>query len=161
MFKVQLGPGVSTEEWGRLRTEVAQAAGNALGAYGRHGGRFALRNAAYTVNNVDPVANWEMALNDPEQMKPETVVGAVESAIGNAQRLQSEATERERGITGVVAAFLRWPADLREAVGPGSSAQRRAAGVVGVVAQGAVAAALGTALVGTAVLVWHAIAAAL
>jgi len=69
-----------------------------------------------------------------------------------------EASERERGITGLIAAFLRWPSDLREAVGPGHPAQLVAAGVIGVIGQLVVAAvggALSIGLAAGAVALWE------
>lgn len=76
-----------------------------------------------------------MSLRDPDQLPAQTVVSAVESAIGLAQARASEAEEREKGIVGLIAAFLRWPTTVREAVGPDHAAQRRAASALGVVAQ--------------------------
>jgi hypothetical protein len=81
MFITQLGPGVPQDRWNRLRTEVALAAGRAEPAYNRHGGVFALRNAAYAMSGVSPVTNWELSLRDPDQLPPHTLVSAVESAI--------------------------------------------------------------------------------
>ncbi|MDQ6933896.1 MAG: hypothetical protein M3130_01100 [Actinomycetota bacterium] len=86
------------------------------------------------MNNVNPVANWESS-KDPQQLEPTTVVSTVESAIARARQSAEEAAERERGLTGLIAAFLRWPSTLREAVGPDRSGQRAAAGVIGVLGQ--------------------------
>lgn len=160
-FITQLGPGVPQPQWNQLRSEVSTACGSALSAYGRHGGVFAMRNAAYAMSNVNPVANWEMSLRDPGQLPPETIVSSVDSAIGLAKTRAEEAAQRERGLVGVVASFLRWPIELREAVGPGHAAQRRAAGALGVAAQvlvGIVATLLATALVAGVVAAWHALA---
>jgi hypothetical protein len=52
-------------EWNRLRTEVATAAGVAAHSYSRAGGgTFTLKNAAYIMNNVDPITNWAMSIED-------------------------------------------------------------------------------------------------
>lgn len=158
IFITQLRPGIPLEEWNRLRTELSIAAGRAEPAYRRHGGVFALRNAAYTVSGVSPVTNWEMSLRDPDQLPPQTVVSAVESAIGLAETRAAEAEEREKGVVGLVAAFLRWPTTLREAVGPDHAAQRRAAGALGVVAQlivGVLASTIAAGVVGLIVLLWR------
>ena len=96
------------------------------------------------MNNVDPITNWAMSIRDPEQMPPESVVASVETAIGIATELRDQVKQREHGLIGLIAAFLRWPQDLREAVGPGQ-AQRRAAGAIGVFGQ-LVVAAVGGAL---------------
>jgi hypothetical protein len=155
------GAGVTDQAWMRLRSEVATAAGAAGRSYARWGGTFTLRNAAYITHDVDPVANWEMSLRDVEQFPPPTVVAAVEAAIATAHQAAIEAQQRERGLTGLIAAFLRWPSNLREAVGPGGGGvQRTAAGVIGVVGQvivAAVAGALATGLVATAVALWRAV----
>lgn len=131
--------------WQTKRGAVAAAAGAASRAYGAHGGTFTLRNIAYVMNNVDPVTNWEMSLKDPEQLSPQTVIESVESAVASAIQLAKEAAQRERGLTGLIAAFLRWPSHLREAVGPDNAAQRRAATAIGYFGQivvGVVAAAI-------------------
>ena len=118
-FIQQLGPAVDAQTWHAKRSAVATSAGAAAGAYTRHGGTFTLRNAAYIMSHVDPVANWEMSLRDPEQLKPETVVSSVESAAARANQEALDAARREGGLTGLIASFLRWPSELREAVGPG------------------------------------------
>lgn len=154
----QLRPAVDHQTWQTKRSAVAESAGAAARAYARHGGTFTLRNAAYIMNDVDPVTNWEMTLRDPEQFSPETVISSVESAIARARQESVEASERERGITGLIAAFLRWPSDLREAVGPGHPAQLVAAGVIGVIGQLVVAAvggALSIGLAAGAVALWE------
>jgi hypothetical protein len=155
---VVLRPDTDHETWQRMRSEVSGAVGMAAAAYSRHGGTMTLRNAAYIMHDVDPVANWEMSLRDPEQMRPESLISSVDSAIARARQLSREAAERERGLTGVIAAFLRWPSNLREAVGSDHPAQRRAAGAIGVVGQilvGAVATAIATGLVAGTVALWR------
>jgi hypothetical protein len=157
-FLTELGPGVSHDRWSRLRSEVSTVSGAAIPAYGRHGAVFSLRNAAYMMTNVNPVANWEMSFRDPEQLPPETVVSVVESAIGLADKRADEAAHREHGLVGLVASFLRWPSELREAVGPGHAAQRRAAGVLGIAAQvvvGVITALSVTVIAAGGVALWH------
>jgi hypothetical protein len=159
-FLPELGPAVDQRTWQSKRAAVAAAAGVAVVAYCRYGGTFTLRNAAYIMNNVDPVTNWEMSLRDPEQLPPQVVVTSVESAIARAKQEAEDAARRERGLTGLIAAFLRWPSSLREAVGPGHSAQRTAAGAIGIVGQvivGALATALATGLVAAVVAGWRAV----
>lgn len=131
---------VDPESWARKRTAVAAAAEVAAVPYSRHGGMFTLRNAAYITQDFDPLTNWERSLSDPEQMAPETVIAAVDSAMARALQEASEAKQRERGLTGLVAGFLRWRSDLQDAVGAGHPSQRKAAGLIGGFAQGVVAA---------------------
>ena len=149
-FLPELGPAVDNQTWQTKRSAVAASAGAAAMAYARHGGTFTLRNPAYIMNNVDPVTNWEMSLRDPEQLSPHAVVSSVESAVARATQEAVEAANRERGLTGLIAAFLRWPSDLREAVGPGHPAQLAAAGVIGVIGQPLVAAIGGARSIGVA-----------
>lgn len=144
--------------WQRKRRAVAAAAGAAGRAYADHGGSFTIRNAAYVLNDVSPLVNWEMSLKDPEQLHPETVIASLDAAIASATQMAREAAERERGVTGLIAAFLRWPSNLRDAVGPESSrAQRTAAGAIGIFGQvvaGTLATALGGALIAGVVKLW-------
>lgn len=151
LFLPVLGPapGVSRQEWGDLRSAAAHAAGAAGHVYARYGGTLSMRNAAYLMTGVNPVANWELSLRDPEQLRPESLIAAVEGAMARARQEAAEAEDREKGFTGLVAAFLRWPSDLRDAVGPGK-AQRTAAGVVGVFGQVIVATLGGALAVGVA-----------
>jgi hypothetical protein len=156
-----LVPAVPTDQWEARRQRLARAAGAAAPAYARHGGTFTLRNAAYIMSDVQPVTNWELSLQDPEQMRPQTVVSAVEAAHASAVEEHALAVEREKGLTGLVASFLRWPENLREAVGPENVARRQVAGALGVVAQiivGALAAALGAAVVAAVVALWRFVA---
>ena len=88
-----------------------------------------------------------------------TLVSAVESAIGLAETRAAEAEEREKGLVGLVAAFLRWPTTLREAVGPDHAAQRRAAGALGVLAQlvvGVIASTIAGGVVALILMLWRA-----
>lgn len=159
-FLPVIGPALAADHatYQRKRSAVAAAAGAAADAYRPYGGTFTLRNAAYVMRDVDPVANWEFSFRDPKQLGPETVLSAVEAAEARARQDAADAAQRERGLTGVIAAFLRWPSDLREAVGPGHRAQRTAAGLVGVVGQvivGALTAALTAGLIAGAVALWR------
>jgi hypothetical protein len=127
--------GISRERWVELYSAVATAAGAAGPVYERYGGSVTLRNAAYIRTNVNLLANWELSIRDPEQLPVHSLISAVESAVARARQLADEAAEREKGLTGMIAAFLRWPSNLREAVGPGHGAQRTAAGFIGIFGQ--------------------------
>lgn len=154
----RLAPRVSHDEWSRLESSVARAAGAAATAYEANGGAtYWLRNAAYIMNDVNPMQNWAMSLESPEQLRPQMVVAAIDNALGIATTRLETARRNERGLVGVIAAFLRWPSTLRAAAGS-SPYQRGAAGVIGVSGQvvvGALAAALGTGLVAGAVELWR------
>jgi hypothetical protein len=150
---VRLEPMTSEQEWNQLRRATAAASGPAGSAYQNHGALLTLRNAAYITHSVNPVANWEMALREPENLPADWIVNAVEQALGNAGDATDTALDREQGFNGVIASFLRWPADLREAVGPGHRAQSVAAGAIGYIGQTLVAAAGGAMAVGIVALV--------
>lgn len=132
---VELGPKVIDDVWEQKLRAVAAAAGAVGESYSRHGGLWTLRRPGLAHDYVDPVANWESSLSDPETYPAQRMITSVDAAIASAQRAATDAAKRERGLTGLIAAFLRWPSDLREAVGPGHGAQRRAAGAIGVVGQ--------------------------
>lgn len=155
---MKLMPLIDHESWQRKRSAVAAAAGAAAVPYNRHGGTYTLRNAAYIMNDVDPVSNWEMSLRDPEQMSPEAVIASAESAMARAGQAAVEAAQRERGLTGVIAAFLRWPSNLRAAVGTEHPAQRRAAGLIAIFGQtlvGALATAVAAGIIAGVVALWR------
>ncbi|MBN0042265.1 hypothetical protein JN535_19115 [Cellulosimicrobium cellulans] len=157
LFKI-LVPDVPHPQYQDKRRKVALAAGPAALAYSRYGGTYTLRNAAVINHHVNPVANWEMSLRRPEDLTPDMILNSLEGALGSAHQEALEAEQRERGLTGLIAAFLRWPANLREAVGSGNRAQRTAAGAIGIVGQiivATLATALGTALVAGVAALWR------
>jgi hypothetical protein len=139
-FGSELVPYVDKQDWAEKRRAVSRSAGAALPAYSRHGSPYTVRG-----RSLDPVANWEMSLRDPQLLPPETVAASVESAMGAALQELAEAEPRERGLIGLIAGFFRWRSDLQEAVGAGHPTQQKAAGVVGAFAQ-----ALAVALAGSA-----------
>ena len=114
---------------------VALASGPAALAYSRYGGDYTMRNAAVIHHDVNPVVIWEMSMRRPDDLSPDLVVPSVEGAIGNARQEALEAEQRERGLTGLLAAFLRWPSNLREAVGPDNQGQRNVAVAIGFLGQ--------------------------
>ncbi|QUC01991.1 MULTISPECIES: hypothetical protein [Cellulosimicrobium] len=154
---MELVPAVDHGIWQAKRRAVAMAAGAAGAVHERHGGTYTLANGAYMTRDVNPVVNWEMSLRDPQQLRPDMVIASVEAAIGAANKAAADASEREKGLTGLIAGFLRWPANLREAVGPGRSV-RTAAGAIGVLGQvlvGTAATALATGLVTGIATLWQ------
>lgn len=142
----RLEPKVDNSTWQGRQRVVARAAGAAASAQARYGGLMTLENVG---RNLNPVMNWEWTLKDPRRFQPSSLVLAVEQAIGVAERQWEESRQRERGLTGLIAAFLRWPQNLREAVGPGR-AQRRVAGALGILGQLLVATVAGALSVGLA-----------
>jgi hypothetical protein len=145
-------PSVGDAEWNELRSRVARAAGAASRASAEYGGTLSVAQFGQVVTNMSPVTNWERSLRDPEWLRPDMVVGHVDAAIGLATVTLNEMRRRERGVVGLIASFLRWPQDLREAVGPGV-AQRRVAGALGVFGQIVVGTISGALAVGLVALV--------
>lgn len=130
--RVPVGP---TDQWQAQRQRVSMAAGDARHAYERHGTYLTGPGLAWM--DVDPVRDWELSLLGSSRLQPTNVVSAVDMARATAAREHRDALEREKGLKGVLADFLRWPAELREVVGP-SPAQQRAATAIGVFGQLAV-----------------------
>ncbi|APF34907.1 hypothetical protein [Microbacterium paludicola] len=147
-----------------LVQEVAIAAGESRQAYADHDGRmFPVQDDIYLTPNATPMTHWKSAFHDASDLDPMTVVAAVDLAIGRAQQRLEESREREKGVVGLIAAILRWPSDLREAVGP-SPGQKRAAQALGVIGQilvGACATAVGAGVIQLAVWGYQVITAAL
>ena len=120
-----------TMRWTQLRDAVARAAGPAAPVYPRYGTLFQLRSGGWVQDRANPVLHWETAMRNCELLAPDTLVGALDGAIARAYAERDDAQAREKGFTGLVARFLRWPWELREAVGGGAVA-RRSAYAVGV-----------------------------
>lgn len=148
----------------RLVQDLAIAAGESREAYEVNGGRsFPVQDGIYLTTNATPMSHWKSAFGGNSDLDPVTVVAAVDLAIGRARQRLDDARDREKGVVGAVAAVLRWPSDLRDAVGPGRG-QRRAAqalGVVGQVVVGTLTTALGAGLIQLGVLAYKAVAAQL
>lgn len=113
-------PTVSAGEWAEGRARVGVAAGGAAAALARFGGSY----------DLDPVAKWSTSLIASHEVGPAEVQACIRAAVGSARRQLEIEQQRERGLTGAVASFIRWPQSVREAVG-GSQGQQRAASVLG------------------------------
>jgi hypothetical protein len=112
--------------WFQLRTKVAQTAGPAGIVYGKYGTIYRTQSGPYVNPGFHPVVNWEVSIKDSEQFSPLNLCTALDAAIANADSMEQEAAERERGLIGLLAKFIRIPADLREAVGEGPGSQKAA-----------------------------------
>jgi len=129
-----LVPKSDEAEWMAKRQRTALMAGAAASAYQRQsGGTLQVQNFG-KMQKIDPVANWQIAIDAPISLEPKVLVSTIEYVVGTTQVRLEEELGRERGIFGVLAAFLRWPDDLRDAVG-GSRKRRRSAKAVGVAGQ--------------------------
>jgi hypothetical protein len=122
------------ENWYLLRTAVAQTAGPAGSAYSKYGAIYRTQSGPWVNSGFHPVVNWEVSIKDSDQFTPLNVVTALDAAIATADSMLNEAMDRERGLIGLLASFLRIPANLREAVG-GDAKTQKAATFVGVFSQ--------------------------
>jgi hypothetical protein len=127
-------PKVDEAIWFQLRTKVAQTAGPAGIVYGEYGTMYRTQSGPYVNPGFHPIVNWEVSIKDAEQFSPLNLQTALDAAIANADSMELEAADRERGLIGLLAKFIRIPTDLREAVGGGSGSQK-AATYVGRVSQ--------------------------
>ena len=131
-----LGPGDNEREWPRLRQRAGTAAGAALPAYERAlGAQYLLNNSIlFGGKPFNPIGNWDTSLQVPSDFSPQVLTAIADQAIGVAEARLEEARLRERGLTGILASFVRWPRTLREAVGT-SGVERTTATAVGYMGQ--------------------------
>jgi hypothetical protein len=147
-----LVPKIDEAEWMAMRQRTALLAGTAASAYQRQsGGSLQVQNFG-KMQAIDPVANWQIAIDAPVSLDPIVLVSTIEYVVGITQVRLEEALGRERGIVGLLAAFLRWPDDLRDAVGGSRKRQRsaKALGVAGQVFVATLSTVLAAAIVGAA-----------
>lgn len=97
---------------------------------------------------MNPALVWSTLLDDFPIVTPSVLVTIGSQAIGTLESLHDDAAERERGVAGFLARFVRFPVRVREAAGlpPKSVSGGVLSGVVALF-QGLVVAALGGALV--------------
>jgi hypothetical protein len=113
-----------------LVNEVARLGGAAQAASSDSGIVTVLNGAP-----MDPLFNWRSAFipNHPNTVR--LVEDHCQQLIGRYRQSARDARVRESGITGMVARFVRFPSDVREAAGLETKAGQTSAFVVGVVAQ--------------------------
>lgn len=136
--KISMGPGGDVNEWMLLRHQVSRLAGPAGPIYPHYGPIYQTHSGPWVNSNFNPVVGWETSINDIKQFPPQTLITALDGAITRAETEVCDAREREKGITGLIAKFIRWPLELKEAVGKGSAIQKAALtlGVMGQVLVG-------------------------
>lgn len=118
-----LGPSSDIESWLQLRTIVSRNAGPAGPIYLIYGPIYQTQTGPWVNRNFNPVVGWETSINDLVQFPPQTLIAALDGAIARAETEAKDAQARERGLTGIIARFIRWPLELREAVGGGQTSQ--------------------------------------
>ncbi len=129
-----MGPALDPNSWQALFDEVSRAAGPAGPIYPQYGPIFQTHSGPWVNSGFNPVVGWKTSVDDIEQFPPQTLITALDGAIARAQAESEDALNREKGFTGFIARFIRWPLELREAVGKGAVIQN-AALTVGFVGQ--------------------------
>ena len=141
------------EEKTRMLTEQVSLAAGAAGEVAQeYGAYMSVQKTGYSpTQTVNPILAWRTSLDAPWLLPPDHVLSVAMSLIGRLDAKYQEAVLRERSLAGRVAAFVRFPMDVREAVGTGTGGLRRVAVGVGILAQlfvAIVGGALAVALVG-------------
>lgn len=67
--------------------------------------------------DVNPALVWSTLLDEYPMITPDVLVTVGSQAIGVLESLRDEAAERERGLAGLFARFVRFPVRVREAAG--------------------------------------------
>lgn len=66
---------------------------------------------------VNPALAWSTLLDTYAIVTPDVVSTVANQAIGRFESLADRAAEREKGLAGFLARFLRFPSSVREAAG--------------------------------------------
>lgn len=106
-------------------------AGKAHSAYERHGPLIQSGLPGTLASPQNPLENWAETLNSNRVFNATRLITCLDQAIGKAQHAWTEAERNEKGFTGLVANYLRWPRELREAIEPGNPGLGRVANYVG------------------------------
>ncbi len=99
-------------------------------------------------SEVNPALVWATLLDEFPLVTPDVMLTVGNQATGVLEGLYEEAVERERGLPGVLARFLRFPTRVREAAGlPPKTVRGGLVSTLAGVLQALLVAALGGALV--------------
>lgn len=118
-----MGPAIDEIKWQALIDEVSRGAGPAGPIYPLYGPIFQTHSGQWINRGFNPVVGWKTSIDDIEQFPPQTLISSLDGAVARAQSEAEDARDRERGLTGFIARFIRWPLELREAVGKGAVIQ--------------------------------------
>ncbi|HEY6318533.1 MAG TPA: hypothetical protein VI462_11675 [Acidimicrobiia bacterium] len=97
---------------------LAGPAGDAAGRLGKHAAHKEVEGG----QPINPIRNFAN-----RAVSPIDVQIYCDAAIGSLETLAEEAAGRERGVVGLLARFLRFPVEVREAAELGSPAGQRIA----------------------------------
>ena len=121
--RTSMGPLVDTKDWMALFDAVSRSAGPAGPIYLIYGPIYQTHSGPWVNGAFNPVVGWKTSIDDIEQFPPQTLIAALDGAIARAETESLDSQIREKGITGLIARFIRWPLELREAVGRGAAVQ--------------------------------------
>jgi hypothetical protein len=110
-------PGSETEIR-QLHPRLALAAGRAAAAFETTGVFIAYKPSG-TMNRmaVNPATAWNSFTDRFPVVTPPNMMDVGNQALGKLNSLYQQAKERERGLAGLVARFIRFPVAVREAAG--------------------------------------------
>lgn len=117
---------------GRLKAEVDTLAGPAAISFAEAGVIMSISppgTTAYT-DQINPAQAWGTIFKRSPMFSPDDLMGCCHQASGILRQMHTEAVEREKGIVGWIARFVRLPQRIREAAGvaPGTFGGRTATG---------------------------------
>lgn len=121
--------GMGEDGVSRCLAQAAHSAGRAGLAEKHAGYRWEQFGEAYS-----PIVNWRKSF-DQRRGDIETVVTHTNQLLGYLERQLKETEDRESGLAGWMARFVRFPTDVREAAGLSSRGGQTAAFVVAVASQ--------------------------
>jgi len=127
---------------------TALAAGRAADAFQECGIMVAYKPpGTMQTTTVNPALVWSTLLDTYAIVTPDVVFTVANQAIGRFESMADRAAEREKGLAGFLARFLRFPASVREAAGlePRSVTGGLVSGTVALV-QGVLVTAVGGAI---------------
>jgi hypothetical protein len=128
---------------------VATAAGRAARAFQASGHLVSYKPpGTWQRTDVNPALVWSTLLDDYPMVTPDLMFTVGSQAIGVLESLRDEQADRETGMAGLLARFVRFPSRVREAAGLEARTLRGGfvSGLI-VTLQGLLIAAIGGALV--------------
>ena len=112
-----------------LLDQTAEAAGRAHAAVTASG--YHMQQFGQVFN---PIVDWQRSFLGAG-VSPDTVASYTRQLMGMYERRAADARDKEKGLVGLLATFVRFPTDVREAAGLSSKAGQASAFLVGVAAQ--------------------------
>lgn len=102
----------------QVMPRVAAASGRAARAFDASGQHVEYKPpGTWNTHRVNPALVWSTLLDDYPVVTPDLMFTVGGQAVGILESLHEEATARERGLPGLLARFVRFPVQVREAAG--------------------------------------------